>query len=58
MEEMLGNIDNVRRIFEDWMTWYPTEYAWNAYLKFEQRQGQIDNCRGVLERYIDANPLP
>ena len=37
MEEMLGNIDNVRRIFEDWMTWYPTEYAWNAYLKFEQR---------------------
>jgi crooked neck len=35
MEEMLGNIDNVRRIFEDWMTWNPKEHAWNAYLKFE-----------------------
>lgn len=40
------------------MTWQPTEYAWNAFLKFEQRQGQIDNCRGILERYIDVNPLP
>ena len=35
MEEMLGNVDNVRRIFDDWMTWQPRELAWNAYLKFE-----------------------
>jgi crooked neck len=37
MEEMLGNVENVRRIFENWMTWEPTENAWNAYLKFEER---------------------
>jgi len=58
MEEMLGNIDNVRRIFDDWMTWNPKEYAWNAYLKFEQRNGTLDQCRQVLERFIDADPTP
>ena len=35
MEEMLGNVAEVRQIFEDWMTWQPKEHAWNAYLKFE-----------------------
>ena len=39
------------------MTWEPTEYAWNAFLKFEQRQGQLDRCREILERFIDANPV-
>ena len=39
MEEMLGENERTRRIFEDWMTWQPTEYAWNAFLKFEQRLG-------------------
>ena len=37
MEEMLGNAEKVRKIFEDWMTWEPPENAWNAYLKFEER---------------------
>lgn len=58
MEEMLGNVVEVRQIFEDWMTWQPKEHSWNAYLKFEQRQGQIENCRQILERYIDSNPVP
>jgi crooked neck len=58
MEEMLGNVAEVRQIFEDWMTWQPKEHSWNAYLKFEQRQGQIENCRQILERYIDSNPVP
>jgi crooked neck len=56
MEEVLGNYDHVRSIFEDWMTWEPTENAWNAYLKFEERMGKIENCRAILERYIDLNP--
>ena len=56
MEEMLGNFAQVRSIFEDWMTWEPTENAWNAYLKFEERQNEIENCRKILERYIDLNP--
>ena len=56
MEEMLGQYDRVRKIFEDWMTWQPPENAWNAYLKFEERQGQLEKCRTILERYIDVNP--
>lgn len=56
MEEMLGNHERVRRIFEDWMTWEPNENAWNAFLKFEERMGDMERCRKILERYIDLNP--
>jgi crooked neck len=56
MEEMLGNMDRVRKIFEDWMTWEPPENAWNAYLKFEERMGDLDKCKQVLEKYIDVFP--
>ena len=38
------------------MTWEPTENAWDAYIKFEERQGDLDNCRKILERYIDLYP--
>lgn len=38
------------------MSWEPTENAWNTYLKFEERQGDLDKCREILERYIDLNP--
>lgn len=56
MEEMLGEVQRVRDIFKQWMTWIPGENAWNAYLKFEERLGEIDNCREILEKFIDANP--
>ena len=56
MEEVLGNNDRVRAIFEDWMTWIPTENAWNAFLKFEERMGDNERCRSILEKYIDAFP--
>lgn len=39
MEEMLGELDKVRAIFEDWLSWEPLENAWDAYLKFEERNG-------------------
>ena len=58
MEEMLGNKPETRQIFEDWMTWMPQENAWNAFIKFELRNGEIDKCREILERYIDAYPGP
>jgi crooked neck len=35
MEEMLGNFEKVREIFEDWLTWEPQENAWDAYVDFE-----------------------
>lgn len=40
------------------MTWQPGEHAWNAYLKFEQRLGEVENCRKILERFIDSKPVP
>lgn len=58
MEEMLGELESVRKIFDDWMTWQPSEFAWNAYLKFEQRHGDLDKCRMILEKFIDVNPVP
>ena len=56
MEEMLGEKEKVRAIFEDWMTWNPPENAWNAFLKFEERQGELDRCRIILEKFIDVYP--
>ena len=58
MEEMLGNKAETRQIFEDWMTWKPQDNAWNAFLKFEQRNNEIDKCREILEQYIDVYPVP
>jgi crooked neck len=55
MDEMIGDYDNVRKTFNDWMSWEPTENAWNAYLKFEERRGELDKCRDILNRYIDVN---
>jgi crooked neck len=37
------------------MTWEPTENAWDTYIKFEERMGELDNCRKILERFIDIN---
>jgi len=56
MEEMLGENEKVRAIFQDWMTWVPPENAWNAYLKFEERQGDLTKCRAILEKFIDSFP--
>lgn len=39
MEEMLGEIEKTRNIYEDWMNWEPNENAWDSYLSFEQRHG-------------------
>jgi crooked neck len=27
-------------------------------LKFEQRQGDLEKCRIILEKFIDVNPVP
>jgi crooked neck len=43
MEEVLGNYAAAREIFSRWMTWRPEEKAWLAYLKFEERMGELEN---------------
>ena len=59
MEEMIGNFDKVREIFENWLTWEPKENAWDAYIKFEERNGDdVEKCRDILMRYIDVFQEP
>ena len=56
MEEMLGNYDKVREIFEDWMTWEPKENAWDSYIQFEDRRSEFENCRNILRKYTEIFP--
>lgn len=59
MEEMLGELDKVRAVFEDWLTWDPPLNAWDAYLKFEERHGNDkDRCRHILTRLIESHSTP
>jgi crooked neck len=56
MEEILGHIENCRKIFKAWMSWKPLENGWNAYIKFEERHGTPESCWEVLESFIDCHP--
>ena len=56
MEEILGNFDFARDIFKNWMTWKHTKNAWMSYIKFEQRQNLIENCREIFLQFIEAYP--
>lgn len=52
MEEMVGNINNARDVFERWMKWMPDDQAWLSYAKLEMRQGEVARARKVYERYV------
>ncbi|QIX02062.1 hypothetical protein AMS68_007579 [Peltaster fructicola] len=56
MEEMLGQIPNVRQVFERWMNWEPDESAWAAYIKLEKRYGEFDRARNLYERFTIVHP--
>ena len=56
MEELVGAIAQARNVFERWMKWEPDDNAWNAYVKFECRQNNIENAIKVMERYIACHP--
>ena len=56
LEEILGNADGARLLFERWMQWEPAEQAWLTYVKFEERMGRVDRARGVLERLVACRP--
>ena len=55
MEELIGAIESTRAIFERWMQWEPEDDAWNSYINFEMRQGQINMARNIFERYITCH---
>merc|ERR1712113_1103817 len=48
---MLGNILGVRLVYERWMNLKPSHQVWTAYVKFELRNGEVDNIRKIYERY-------
>lgn len=56
MEEMLGQIPNVRQVFERWTGWEPDEAAWMAYIKLEKRYGEFDRARNIFERFTIVHP--
>lgn len=56
MEEMVGDVQKTRAVFERWMEWLPDDNAWLSYARFEKRTNSIDNAKNVLERYIAAYP--
>jgi hypothetical protein len=51
-QEMLGNIDGARAVFERWMQWQPAKSAWVSYIGLETRHGNFDRARSVFERYL------
>jgi crooked neck len=58
MEEVLGNTDAARVVFERWMQWEPQEQAWLSYANMELRAGDTQRARGVYERYVACHPSP
>lgn len=56
MEEMLGNLDGAREIFDRWMKWEPEDTVWHSYIKFEQRYKQWDRIRLIYARLLPIHP--
>ena len=52
MEEMLGNVEGARKIFERWIAHKPDANAWNSFVKFEMRHDNIEHARDVFERLV------
>ena len=59
MEEVLGEKDKCRAVYEDWLSWEPGQNGWDAYLKFEERNGNdIERQREILVRLIECHSVP
>ena len=52
---MIGNYTNAREVFKGWVSWTKEEKPWKAFIKFEERMGQIDRAREVVNQYIEKN---
>jgi len=56
MEEMLGQVDKTRLVFERWMEWEPSEECWASYINFEVRHKELAKAREVYERFCGCFP--
>lgn len=57
-EEVLGNLENCRSVFEKWISNKPGEQEWQTYINFEMRHKHIDNARQIYSRYVMLHPIP
>ena len=58
LEELMLDIPETRQVFERWMQWEPGDEAWQAYVEFEQRCGELDRASAIYERWAAAGPSP
>lgn len=58
VEELVADksLDKVRLVYERWMDWKPSEQAWRAYIKFEERHGEVARARDLWERLAGGMP--
>ena len=52
MEEMVGNLQGARVIFDRWMDWEPDDHAWTSYVRLEMRANQPDRARQVFKTMV------
>lgn len=57
-EEILGNLDNCREVFERWMKFLPNEQEWQTYVNFEMRHKHIDRAREIYSKFVMLHPDP
>jgi crooked neck len=57
MEEMLGNYNGAREVFNKWMATSPEAKAFTIFSKFEERVGNPDRSREVMYQLIQAHPV-
>jgi len=56
MEEMVGDAEKTRAVFERWMKWVPDDNAFLSYARFECRCGNVEGAREVMKRYVNTYP--
>eukprot|EP00762_Andalucia_godoyi_P000609 ANDGO_05342.mRNA.1 Pre-mRNA-splicing factor clf1 len=56
VQEVLGDIEGTRAVFERWLQWQPDDRAWSMAVKFEKRHRSWDRVRELYQRWIDRFP--
>uniref|UniRef100_A0A1I8AK96 TPR_REGION domain-containing protein n=1 Tax=Steinernema glaseri TaxID=37863 RepID=A0A1I8AK96_9BILA len=55
MEELIENVPGARQVLERWMAWEPDQQAWQTYINFELRYGEIDRAREVWQNFLKVH---
>uniref|UniRef100_A0A1I7YZQ0 Suf domain-containing protein n=1 Tax=Steinernema glaseri TaxID=37863 RepID=A0A1I7YZQ0_9BILA len=55
MEELIENVPGARQVFERWMAWEPDQQAWQTYINFELRYGEVERARRVWQNFLEVH---